>query len=45
VKAILARELKKPLEQIEGRPWPETSLLPQRWLSDDDKDKFGKIGK
>src|SRR5689334_5183817 len=39
VREILARELQQPLEHIEGRPWPETSLLPKRWLEDADKQK------
>jgi len=35
--AIIGRELGAPAALVEGRPWPATSILPARWLSDDEK--------
>lgn len=37
VKAIIARENGVPIEEVGGRPWPATSTLPQRWISDGDR--------
>jgi glycerol-3-phosphate dehydrogenase len=37
VRAIIARENGTPVSQVGGRPWPATSFLPRRWLSDLDK--------
>jgi glycerol-3-phosphate dehydrogenase len=43
VREILARELKQPVEVIQGRPWPETSVLPRRWLTDEEKAHLGTL--
>ena len=40
VKAIVARENGVPISHIGGRPWPATSTLPQRWLSDEEKQEL-----
>ena len=38
VQAILARELRvKHMSQVGRRPWPATSVLPRRWLSEEEK--------
>ena len=37
VRAILSREHGVPIDAVEGRPWPATSILPHRWLTDDQK--------
>lgn len=37
VKAIMAREIGVPLSHIGGRPWPATTTLTERWISDDEK--------
>lgn len=37
VAAIIARENKIPVEAVTRRPWPATSSLPQRWISDAQK--------
>jgi len=37
VKAIIARENRVPAEEVGGRPWPASSTLPKRWISDDNK--------
>jgi hypothetical protein len=34
---IIARELKLPAAAVGRRPWPATTTLPQRWLSDAQK--------
>lgn len=44
VQKIVARELKLSLKQVPRRPWPESSLLPDRWLSDDQKAALSKLG-
>lgn len=38
VKAILARELGLPEAEVHTRPWPESSLLPERHIDDSFKD-------
>jgi len=42
VKEIIAREAELSKEVVEGRPWPASSFLPQRWLSDEDKEDLRK---
>jgi hypothetical protein len=37
VKCVLARELGVRAEDIEGRPWPATSILPSRWPTEEQK--------
>eukprot|EP00038_Savillea_parva_P004173 m.134782 g.134782 ORF g.134782 m.134782 type:complete len:58 (+) comp11399_c0_seq4:476-649(+) len=37
VKRIIARETKQAETAVEGRPWPASSFLSRRWLSDDEK--------
>jgi glycerol-3-phosphate dehydrogenase len=37
VRAILSREHGVPVEVVEGRPWPASSILPNRWLTDAQK--------
>lgn len=44
VKKILSRETKRGVNMIGGRPWPATSFIPQRWLTDDQKEVIRKIG-
>lgn len=41
VKIILERELAN--QHIEMRPWPASSILPRRWLTDEDKQKLKAI--
>ena len=43
MRAIIARELGVPLDVVPGRPWPATSILPQRWLSEEEKDAIRKM--
>jgi len=43
VKAIIAREKKRSISEVGGRPWPATSIIPQRWLTDEQKDSFRQI--
>jgi len=38
VAEIIAREKKIKLATVGRRPWPATSLLPQRWITDDQRD-------
>mmetsp|Transcript_26625 Transcript_26625/g.41333 ORF Transcript_26625/g.41333 Transcript_26625/m.41333 type:complete len:702 (-) Transcript_26625:161-2266(-) len=38
VKAIIARETRRPVDMVGGRPWPATSTLTQRWIDDKEKD-------
>jgi glycerol-3-phosphate dehydrogenase len=40
---IIARELHLPAEAVGRRPWPATSSLPQRWLSDEQKAELVKL--
>lgn len=44
VAAIIARETGIPVAKVGRRPWPGTSLLPHRWLSDADKAYMGSLG-
>eukprot|EP00485_Elphidium_margaritaceum_P004617 CAMPEP_0202708488 /NCGR_PEP_ID=MMETSP1385-20130828/20681_1 /ASSEMBLY_ACC=CAM_ASM_000861 /TAXON_ID=933848 /ORGANISM="Elphidium margaritaceum" /LENGTH=716 /DNA_ID=CAMNT_0049367473 /DNA_START=13 /DNA_END=2163 /DNA_ORIENTATION=- len=37
VAKLIALEKKRNVDQVGRRPWPATSILKQRWLSDDDK--------
>ena len=37
VRAIIARELGVPLSYVGSRPWPATSTLPQRWMTEEQK--------
>jgi len=43
VASIIARETKMPVEAIGRRPWPATTTLPRRWLSETDKQKLVEI--
>lgn len=38
VKEVIQRETGKPAEEVAQRPWPESSLLPERWVEDSFKD-------
>ena len=42
VRAIIAREIGVPLDQVGARPWPATSTLPQRWLTECEKQDLEK---
>jgi L-2-hydroxyglutarate oxidase LhgO len=44
VAAIIARETGLGVSRVGRRPWPGTSMLPQRWLSDTDKTYLGSLG-
>lgn len=41
VKQIIARE--RGLREVVGRPWPASSILPQRWLSKGQKEYFASL--
>lgn len=43
VAAILARELDMPLEAVGRRPWPATSSLPQRWMTEEQREALAQI--
>uniref|UniRef100_A0A7S2S8Y7 FAD dependent oxidoreductase domain-containing protein n=1 Tax=Mucochytrium quahogii TaxID=96639 RepID=A0A7S2S8Y7_9STRA len=43
VKEVIQRELEIPFMQVGTRPWPATSFLPERWLSEKEKQKLGSI--
>ncbi|KAK3259835.1 hypothetical protein CYMTET_31189 [Cymbomonas tetramitiformis] len=43
VAQIIARETKIKQDKVGRRPWPATSLLPQRWLGDDERQKFRSL--
>lgn len=45
VAAIIARETKLPVEAVGRRPWPATTNLPQRWLSDEQKKALAALQK
>ena len=40
VRAIIARENGVPIDHVGGRPWPATSTLPQRWITDQEKSEL-----
>lgn len=40
VRAILARENSVTVDRVGARPWPATSLLPQRWIDDQEKQEL-----
>jgi glycerol-3-phosphate dehydrogenase len=42
VRAIIARELHVPIQQIGGRPWPATSILKSRWPDDNELDHIAR---
>nr|ADH43011.1 Predicted dehydrogenase [uncultured SAR11 cluster alpha proteobacterium H17925_45G17] len=43
VKSIIARETGRSEGQVGGRPWPATSIIPQRWLTKDEKAAIGSL--
>eukprot|EP00934_Nitzschia_sp_Nitz4_P005178 Nitzschia sp. Nitz4//scaffold138_size62050//15640//17850//NITZ4_006384-RA/size62050-augustus-gene-0.28-mRNA-1//-1//CDS//3329535755//5168//frame0 len=43
VKAIIAREMGIPIEEVGGRPWPATSTLSQRWPDSDEKSMLQQL--
>ena len=43
VRCVIAIEHDLPDDSIPRRPWPETSLLPQRWLTDAEKAAYGNV--
>ena len=40
VKAIIARETGVPMSEVEGRPWPATSILKSRWIDEEEKQEL-----
>lgn len=44
VAKVIARENGISEAQVGRRPWPATSLLPQRWITDDHRDHLHKLG-
>ena len=44
VAEVIAREQRLALDKVGRRPWPATSLLPQRWLSEEQKAWIGGLG-
>eukprot|EP00957_Ditylum_brightwellii_P153051 11650342-Ditylum_brightwellii.AAC.1 len=42
VRAIVARELNVPLDEIGGRPWPATTTLTKRWIDQEEKEDLHK---
>jgi glycerol-3-phosphate dehydrogenase len=44
VKAVLARELGARAEDVEGRPWPASSILPSRWPTEAQREAIAKLG-
>jgi glycerol-3-phosphate dehydrogenase len=40
VRAIIARENCVPLSHVGTRPWPATSTLPQRWMTEEQKEEL-----
>jgi glycerol-3-phosphate dehydrogenase len=40
---IIARELHVAPESVGRRPWPATTTLPQRWISDEHKKQLHKL--
>ena len=43
VQQIIARKRGVPLSAVPRRPWPETSLLPQRWLTPEQQDEIYQL--
>ena len=43
VAAIIARELNMKLEDVGRRPWPASSLLPQRFITDEEKEHIHSL--
>jgi len=43
VAAIIAREKKLEQERIGTRPWPASSMLPRRWIDDNDRSAVDKL--
>jgi glycerol-3-phosphate dehydrogenase len=44
VRAVIARETRVPAAEVPGRPWPASSVLPQRWLDDTQREEIRAIG-
>lgn len=42
---IIARETGLPAAAVGRRPWPATSSLPRRWLSDEQKESIDAVSK
>ena len=42
---IIARETGLPPAAVGRRPWPATSSLPQRWLTEEQKESIGEVSK
>jgi hypothetical protein len=42
VKAIIARENNTTVDEVGGRPWPATSTLTERWISEEEKQELEK---
>ena len=38
--AIMARELGCSIEEIGRRPWPASSMLSQRWIDEEEREKL-----
>ena len=45
VRAIVAREARLRGRDVGTRPWPASSLLPRRWLTDADRDALRGLAK
>lgn len=45
VAEIIARELKIPLDAVGRRPWPGTTTLKQRWLTEEQKEEIEELSK
>lgn len=43
VAAIIARELGMRIEDVGTRPWPASSLLPQRFVTDEEKNTIALL--
>ena len=43
VQALVAREHNVATNSVPRRPWPETSLLPSRWLTDEQKEHYRQL--
>lgn len=43
VKKIIEAETGIAEPSVVGRPWPASSILPQRWLTDEQKDEYKKL--